>query len=201
MDFPFLLQSIDNLWNLIRDSLDTFGLVKQGIDGFLVMAHLHLSLVQFVLAWIVNALEVEVIYFLLEDIGSLLEVHYLLLVQKLKLSMNVLHLLGHCVILLGCWFPVADHVVDELKSLHEVIEPDQDPDVFLRFIVHNIDVNLRVLNPFFLLFFLLAMGILHFLNHPAEFHHVDGSSCDLCRYHVVLVSFSDEVLLDDTQEL
>ena len=34
-----------------------------------------------------------------------------------------------------------------------------------------------------------------------EFHHVYLTTCDLCRYHILLIAFSNEVLLNNTEEL
>jgi len=82
-----------------------------------------------------------------------------------------------------------------------MIELDQDTDIFLRLVIHDIYIDLRTLVPFLLLLPLLAMGVSKFLDHPAELHHVDRSASDLCADHIFLVTISDEVLLDYSQEL
>jgi len=82
-----------------------------------------------------------------------------------------------------------------------MIELDQDTDIFLRLVIHDIDIDLRTLVPFLLLLSLLAMGVSKFLDHPTELHHVDRSASDLCADHIFLVTISDEVLLDYSQEL
>ena len=114
MNFLFLLQTVYYLGNLIGDSLDTFGLIKQSIDRLLIVPHLHLSLSQLILARVINAREMKIINLLLEHVSPLLKVHYLLLVQQLQFSMDVLHLFRHCVILFGSGFPVPDNVMNEL---------------------------------------------------------------------------------------
>ena len=115
--------------------------------------------------------------------------------------MNILDLLGDSVVLFGSWLPLSHQIVDELQPFHQMIELDQDTNILLRLVIHDIDIYLRALVPFLLLLPLLAMSVSKFLDHPAELHHVDRSASDLCADHIFLVTISDEVLLDYSQEL
>ena len=45
--------------------------------------------------------------------------------------MDILDLLGDSVVLFGGWLPLTNEIVDELQPLHQVIELDQDTDIFL----------------------------------------------------------------------
>ena len=62
-------------------------------------------------------------------------------------------------------------------------------------------MNLRVLIPSFFLLLLLTVLIFELLNHSSKLHHINRSLCDLGWYHIVLFTFSDEIILDNTQEL
>ena len=110
--------------------------------------------------------------------------------------MDVLHLLGDGVVLLGGGLPLTHEIVNQLQPFHQVIQLNKDANILLRLIIHNIDVDMWTIIPFLLLLLLLAMGIPEFLDHPAELHHVDRSTCDLSTDHIFLVTFFDKVLLD-----
>jgi len=77
-----------------------------------------------------------------------------------------------------------------------MIELDQDTDIFLRLVVHDIDIDVRTVIPFLLLLPLLAMSVSQFLDHSTELHHIDRSASYLCADHIFLVTISNEVLLD-----
>jgi hypothetical protein len=115
--------------------------------------------------------------------------------------MDVLHLFSDSVVLPGGWFPIANKVVDKLEPLHQMIQFDEHSNVLLRLVVHDVHVDLWLLVPLLLFFPLLRVGVPHLFNHAAELHHVHRSPCDLGTNHISLVSFSDEVLLDNTKEL
>ena len=92
-------------------------------------------------------------------------------------------------------------MLDEVKSFHKVVQSDEDSDIFLALVEHNVDVHLRSLIPLLLFGLLLEVRMSKLLNGPTELHHVNGPSCHLGRYHIVLISLSDEILLDNSQEL
>ena len=82
------------------------------------MAHLILSLLELIIAWVVVSLLSQVLHLELEDISPLLEVHDLGLVKEFQLTVDILHLLSDGVVLLGGWLPISNEIINKFQSFH-----------------------------------------------------------------------------------
>jgi len=82
------------------------------------MAHLILSLLELIIAWVVVSLLSQVLHLELEDISPLLEVHDLRLVKEFQLTVDILHLLSDGVVLLGGWLPISNEIINKFQSFH-----------------------------------------------------------------------------------
>lgn len=70
-------------------------------------------------------------------------------------------------------------MLDKMKSFHQVVQFDEDTNIFLALVEHNIDVNLRSLIPSFLFALLQEVRMSKLLDGSAKLHHVNGSSSHL----------------------
>jgi len=173
-----LLDFIDHIRQVVKGDLHGFGLSEELGNQLVIVTYFILSFLKLVLVIFIASL-VQFFNLCLDGCGSLVEVSYLGFVKKLQLFLNVDDLVCHSSIFLGGWLPITSEVLDDVKPFLQVIQSQQDSDVFPRLVVENVYFDGRVLVPLILLLLFLVMSVAHFLDHAIEFHHVDLSSCDL----------------------